>query len=168
MRHGSHEVTLTPKHPRLALAVVLAGAIVAPLDTAVNVAFPAITDAFGLDLPEIRWIVIVYVLTYGGLMLVGGRLGDLHGYRRVFGMEHQSYQILEYPFKVQNDIANTKIAFGAMAKYRLYRRQGAETRWVDGGAEMARRNMNLLIVRGRFGGQVVDVSAFSRATNFQT
>ena len=72
--------------PHLALAVVLAGALVAPLDTAVNVAFPAITDAFGLDLPEIRWIVIVYVLTYGGLMLVGGRLGDLHGYRRVFGI----------------------------------------------------------------------------------
>ena len=72
--------------PHLALAVVLAGALVAPLDTAVNVAFPAITDAFGLDLPEIRWVVILYVLTYGGLMLVGGRLGDLHGYRRVFGI----------------------------------------------------------------------------------
>jgi len=71
--------------PRLALAVVLAGASVAPLDTAVNVAFPAITAAFGLDLPEIRWLVMLYVLTYGALMLVGGRLGDLHGYRRVFG-----------------------------------------------------------------------------------
>ena len=73
-------------HPRLALAVVLAGASVAPLDTAVNVAFPAITTAFGLELSEIRWLVIVYVLTYGALMLVGGRLGDLHGYRRVFGI----------------------------------------------------------------------------------
>ena len=72
--------------PRLALAVVLAGASVAPLDTAVNVAFPAITSAFGLELSEIRWLVIVYVLTYGALMLVGGRLGDLHGYRRVFGI----------------------------------------------------------------------------------
>ena len=72
--------------PRLALAVVLAGASVAPLDTAVNVAFPAITAAFSLELPEIRWLVIVYVLTYGALMLVGGRLGDLHGYRRVFGI----------------------------------------------------------------------------------
>ena len=71
--------------PHLALAVVLAGALVAPLDTAVNVAFPAITGAFGLDLPEIRWVVIVYVLTYGALMLVAGRLGDLYGYRRVFG-----------------------------------------------------------------------------------
>ena len=72
--------------PQLALAVVLAGALIAPLDSAVNVAFPAITTAFSLDLPEIRWLVILYVLTYGSLMLVGGRLGDLHGYRRVFGI----------------------------------------------------------------------------------
>src|SRR5215510_3353433 len=71
--------------PHLALAVVLAGALIAPLDSAVNVAFPAITAAFGLDLPEIRWLVMLYVLTYGSLMLVGGRLGDLQGYRRVFG-----------------------------------------------------------------------------------
>jgi len=70
----------------VALIIVLAGAIVAPLDTAVNVAFPAITDAFGLELPAIRWIVILYMLTYGGMMLIGGRLGDLYGYRRVFAM----------------------------------------------------------------------------------
>ncbi len=73
-------------HVRAALAIVLAGAIVAPLDTAVNVAFPAITDAFGLALPAIRWIVILYMLTYGGFMLIGGRLGDLYGYRRVFAI----------------------------------------------------------------------------------
>jgi len=71
---------------RVALVIVLAGAIVAPLDTAVNVAFPAITDAFALALPEIRWIVILYMLTYGGFMLIGGRLGDLYGYRRVFAL----------------------------------------------------------------------------------
>ena len=77
-------------HSRLprpvALGIVLAGAIVAPLDTAVNVAFPAITDAFGLELPAIRWVVILYMLTYGGVMLIGGRLGDLYGYRRVFAI----------------------------------------------------------------------------------
>ena len=72
--------------PHLALAVVLAGALVAPLDASVNVAFPSITAAFGLDLPQIRWLVVLYVLTYGSLMLAGGRLGDLYGYRRVFGI----------------------------------------------------------------------------------
>ena len=76
----------TPLRPSAALAIVFAGALVAPLDTGVNVAFPAITRDFALELPEIRWLVIVYVLTYGALLLVGGRLGDLHGYRRVFGI----------------------------------------------------------------------------------
>ena len=71
--------------PYPALAVVLAGALVAPLDSSVNVAFPAVTDAFGIELPEIRWLAILYALAYGALMLAGGRLGDLHGYRRVFG-----------------------------------------------------------------------------------
>jgi len=71
---------------RVALTIVLGGALVAPLDTSVNVAFPAITDAFALELPAIRWIVILYMLTYGAMMLVGGRLGDLYGYRRVFGV----------------------------------------------------------------------------------
>lgn len=85
--------------------------------------------------------------------------------RRVFGMDHQSYQLLEYPFKVQNDIANTKIVFGAMSRYRLYRRQGAETQWETTGASLARSNTNLLIVRGRFGGQVVDASAFAMISN---
>jgi MFS family permease len=77
---------LTDVPRRAALVIVLAGAIVAPLDTAVNVAFPSITDAFALELPAIRWIVILYMLTYGGFMLIGGRLGDLYGYRRVFGI----------------------------------------------------------------------------------
>jgi len=82
---GASTDVMPARAPRfVALAIVLAGAIVAPLDTAVNVAFPAITDAFGLELPAIRWIVILYMLTYGGMMLIGGRLGDLYGYRRVF------------------------------------------------------------------------------------
>lgn len=88
--------------------------------------------------------------------------------RRVFGMDHQSYMLLEYPFKVQNDIANTKIAFGAMSRYRLYRRQGAETRYETGGESLARRNVNLLILRGRYGGAVVDASAFSLISNAKT
>jgi MFS family permease len=57
---------------------------VAPLDTAVNIAFPSMTQAFELELGAIRWVVIAYVLTYASLMLVCGRLGDLVGYRLIF------------------------------------------------------------------------------------
>lgn len=73
-----------PRHPLIALLVVGFGASLAPLDFAVNVAFPAITDAFALETRAIRWVAIFYVLTYASLMLAFGRLGDVIGYRRVF------------------------------------------------------------------------------------
>jgi MFS family permease len=60
------------------------GASIAPLDFAVNIAFPAITQAFALQTASIRWVAVSYVLTYGSLMLGFGALGDRIGYRRVF------------------------------------------------------------------------------------
>jgi len=72
------------RRPQLGLLVVGLGTIPAPLDTAVNIAMPSITTAFALPLPDIRWIVVAYVLTYASLMLVFGRLGDLFGYRTIF------------------------------------------------------------------------------------
>ncbi|MDO9710772.1 MFS transporter [Paracraurococcus lichenis] len=66
------------------LGLVGLGTLAVPLDTALNIAFPAITEAFGLALPDIQWMVIGYVLTYGSLMLGIGRLGDIFGHARVF------------------------------------------------------------------------------------
>jgi MFS family permease len=60
------------------------GTAIVPLDSAVNIAFPAITHAFGLKLPAIQWLVVAYVLTYAGLLLAMGRIGDLAGHRIVF------------------------------------------------------------------------------------
>lgn len=71
-------------HPWPGLLTVGLGASIAPLDFAVNVAFPAITAAFALDMPSIRWLVICYVITYASLMLAFGKLGDVAGHRRVF------------------------------------------------------------------------------------
>src|SRR5262245_56309662 len=74
------------RSPRAAvgLLILALGILSAPLDTAVNIAFPSITEAFLLNVQDIRWIVIAYVLTYASLMLVFGRLGDLVGYRPLF------------------------------------------------------------------------------------
>jgi MFS family permease len=66
------------------LAIVGLGASLAPLDIAVNVALPAITSHFRLALGDVQWLVICYVLVYGSLMLVCGKLGDLFGYRLIF------------------------------------------------------------------------------------
>jgi len=68
----------------LRLVIVGLGASLAPLDIAVNVALPAITRHFNLPLADVQWLVICYVLVYGSLMLVCGKLGDLFGYRLVF------------------------------------------------------------------------------------
>jgi MFS family permease len=68
----------------LPLLVIGLGAALQPLDTSVNVAFPAITAAFDLKLQSIQWIAIAYVLTYATMVLVCGRLGDLFGYRLIF------------------------------------------------------------------------------------
>jgi MFS family permease len=70
--------------PAFGLAIVGLGAALAPLDIAVNVALPAITAHFGLALADVQWLVICYVLVYGSLMLVCGKLGDLVGHRLVF------------------------------------------------------------------------------------
>lgn len=64
--------------------VVAGGASVAPLDFAVNVAFPAMTQAFGVPTDAIRWVAVCYVLTYGSLMLAFGALGDRIGHLRIF------------------------------------------------------------------------------------
>ncbi|MSO77441.1 MAG: MFS transporter [Alphaproteobacteria bacterium] len=72
--------------PGAALRVLLIGlgSLTAPLDTAVNIAFPSITGHFDLPVAQIQWVVICYVLTYGSLMLVMGRIGDLFGHVAVF------------------------------------------------------------------------------------
>jgi MFS family permease len=74
------------RSPVVGLILVCAGALVGPLDTAVNVAFPAITSAFGLALRDIQWIVITFVIAQSGVTLVFGRLGDLYGHRRIFAV----------------------------------------------------------------------------------
>lgn len=75
---------MTPARNR-AFAIVLLGSIVAPLDSAVNAAFPAMNAAFALDVASIRWVVISYLVAFSSCVIVSGRLGDLFGYRRVFG-----------------------------------------------------------------------------------
>src|ERR1043166_8683528 len=64
--------------------VVGLGTAVVPLDSSVNIAFPAITRGFGLATADIQWVVICYVLTYTALTLALGRIGDIYGHARVF------------------------------------------------------------------------------------
>ncbi len=69
---------------RFGLSVVCIGSLVGPLDSSVNVAFPAITTAFGIAITDIQWIVISYIIAQSSLTIVFGKIGDLFGHRRVF------------------------------------------------------------------------------------
>src|SRR5215217_2448264 len=52
--------------------------------TIVNVALPSIRDDLGFSQTSLAWVVNAYLLTFGGFLLLGGRLGDLYGHRRLF------------------------------------------------------------------------------------
>ncbi|MGE0875492.1 MAG: MFS transporter [Burkholderiales bacterium] len=66
------------------LLPIALGTLIVPLDTSLNIAFPAITQAFALEVAAIQWLVVCYMLVYGSLLLVCGRIGDIHGHARVF------------------------------------------------------------------------------------
>ena len=72
-------------HPGLALAVIATAQLMVVLDaTIVNVALPHIQRALAFSGTGLEWVVNVYALTFGGLLLLGGRAGDLLGRRKVF------------------------------------------------------------------------------------
>src|SRR3954451_16208633 len=69
----------------IALYVLCAGMLMIVLDiTVVNVALPSIKDDLGFNQSSLAWVVNAYLITFGGLLLLAGRLGDLLGRRRVF------------------------------------------------------------------------------------
>ena len=68
-----------------ALIVLCLGSLMIVLDTTiVNVALPSIKADLGFSKTSLAWVVNAYLLTFGGFLLLGGRLGDLYGPRRLF------------------------------------------------------------------------------------
>ncbi|CAB3756298.1 DHA2 family efflux MFS transporter permease subunit [Paraburkholderia humisilvae] len=69
----------------LALVVLCLGVLMIVLDTTiVNVALPSIAADLGFSETSLVWVVNAYMLTFGGFLLLGGRLGDLYGHRKLF------------------------------------------------------------------------------------
>ncbi|MGJ3701641.1 DHA2 family efflux MFS transporter permease subunit [Variovorax sp. AFSI2.2] len=69
----------------LALMVLCLGVLMIVLDTTiVNVALPSIRTDLGFTETSLVWVVNAYMLTFGGFLLLGGRLGDLYGHRKIF------------------------------------------------------------------------------------
>ncbi|MFD4027427.1 MFS transporter [Streptomyces sp. NPDC058576] len=93
----------------LALLVIASCQLMVVLDiTIVNIALPDIQKSLGFSTENLSWVVNAYTLTFGGLLLLGGRLGDILGRRRVFifgvllfvfasllgGLSQESWQLL--------------------------------------------------------------------------
>ncbi|HWI37146.1 MAG TPA: MFS transporter, partial [Burkholderiales bacterium] len=65
--------------------MLCAGELMIVLDTTiVNVALPSIQSSLAFSDTALVWVINAYMLTYGGFLLLGGRLGDLYGRRRLF------------------------------------------------------------------------------------
>lgn len=87
---GSHatpaDTATTDRHRSgLALLVIASCQLMVVLDvTIVNIALPHMQKDLGFSTENLSWVVNAYTLTFGGLLLLGGRLGDILGRRRVF------------------------------------------------------------------------------------
>ncbi len=74
-----------PDRRGIALALVLGAQLMIILDmTVVNIALPSIARGLHFSEPSLSWVLNAYTLTFGGLLLLGGRAGDILGRRRVF------------------------------------------------------------------------------------
>jgi EmrB/QacA subfamily drug resistance transporter len=72
-------------HPALALTIIAASQLMVVLDaTIVNIALPQIQQTLHFSTTSLSWVLNAYTLTFGGLLLLGGRAGDILGRRRAF------------------------------------------------------------------------------------
>src|SRR5215468_8499666 len=83
MSHASHPIDSRKRW--WALMVLCLGVLMIVLDsTIVNVALPSIREDLKFTETSLVWVVNAYMLTFGGFLLLGGRLGDLFGHRKLF------------------------------------------------------------------------------------
>src|SRR3981081_1071673 len=69
----------------ITLAIVITSIFIVVLDNSVlNVAIPTILRDFHTTLPSLEWVITGYALTFATFLILGGRLGDLYGHRKVF------------------------------------------------------------------------------------
>ncbi|MFC9948402.1 MFS transporter [Streptomyces pratensis] len=111
-RANSSPIAESPERGRgkgIALLIIASCQLMVVLDiTIVNIALPHIQNSLGFSTESLSWVINAYTLTFGGLLLLGGRLGDILGRRRVFvfgvllfvlasllgGLSQESWQLL--------------------------------------------------------------------------
>ncbi|MGI8665283.1 MAG: MFS transporter [Jatrophihabitans sp.] len=80
-----HSAARKVSHPALTLLIIAGAQLMIVLDgTIVNIALPKMGDYFGKNQTDMTWAINAYTLAFGGLLLLGGRAGDILGRRRMF------------------------------------------------------------------------------------
>ncbi len=74
--------------------------------------------------------------------------------RRLGGMNYDSYQWMERPYKINASLANTQVFYAILARYRMYRRRGLTISTSTEGDTLTRRNELLIVAMARYGGQM--------------
>lgn len=86
--HGATQTTAASRrgsHPGLTLLIIAGTQLMIVLDgTIVNIALPKMGDYFGKNQTDMTWAINAYTLAFGGLLLLGGKAGDILGRRRMF------------------------------------------------------------------------------------
>ena len=82
---SAHQTGGRAKHPGLTLLIIAGAQLMIVLDgTIVNIALPKMGEYFGKNQTDMTWAINAYTLAFGGLLLLGGRAGDILGRRRMF------------------------------------------------------------------------------------
>src|SRR5260221_8558800 len=80
-----HRDTLRPEHKTIVLGLILATYLMIVLDVSVVItALPKIHEGLHFSVADLSWVQSAYALTFGGLLLLGARAGDVLGRRRTF------------------------------------------------------------------------------------
>src|SRR5438874_10937183 len=86
MKGGDVAVEEVPDSGRwVTLGIAILSAFIVVMDnTVLNVSIPTILRELHTTLPALEWVITGYALTFAALLIIGGRLGDVYGHRRVF------------------------------------------------------------------------------------
>jgi EmrB/QacA subfamily drug resistance transporter len=115
----SHALTFSDKQKKIAITVVATAFVMDLLDsTIVNIAIPSIQTNLHASYADIQWIVAGYLLAFATLLVTGGRMGDVFGYKKIFMIGVAGFTIASFLSGIAWDpsiLILTRVLQGSMA-----------------------------------------------------
>jgi EmrB/QacA subfamily drug resistance transporter len=115
----SHALTFSDKQKKIAITVVATAFVMDLLDsTIVNIAIPSIQTNLHASYADIQWIVAGYLLAFATLLVTGGRMGDVFGYKKIFMIGVAGFTVASFLSGIAWDpsiLILTRVLQGSMA-----------------------------------------------------